>query len=266
MPIRLRLVLPLLALCLWPTGAALAGQQPCVLSQRWNEDPPYSMRLANGEIRGINIELVAEALSRMGCTVKLVEMPFARALTELAAGRLDILPGALRRPERELFAHFAQERWHSRNRLFAHVQSRSLWPQSKLAEIPASGFRLGVQLGVSYGPEYAELSRDPAFVQTLQKSGSRRNLWQMLKLRRIDGLIADELTARYEIAELGLQNLVGMTEVVASTESSGFAFSKATVNEAFVERFNAATEAMVKDGSYQAIVQKYISAAPGPQH
>lgn len=243
------------------SGSALAAK-PCVLSQRWNEDPPYSMRQSGGEIVGINIDLVRTALARMGCQVRLLEMPFARALSELEAGRLDILPGALRRPEREAYAHFALDRWHSRNMLFAHVEAQPIWPQHKLAEILVSGFRLGVQLGVSYGPEYAELSRDQNFVRLLEKSGSRRNLWQMLKLRRIDGLIADELTARQEIQALGLGEVVRMTEVVASDESSGFAFSKKTVDAAFVARFNQATEAMQKDGSYQVIVQKYLGALP----
>ncbi|MEH0167518.1 substrate-binding periplasmic protein [Roseateles microcysteis] len=249
------------------TGCGLAlAAKPCLLTQRWNEDPPYSMRLATGEITGLNIELVRTILARMDCQVRLLEMPFARALTELEAGRLDILPGALRRPDREAYAHFAIDRWHSRNMLFAHVDAKAIWPQQGLAEIRSSGFRLGVQLGVSYGPEYASLSRDASFMRTLEKSGSRRSLWQMLKLRRIDGVIADELTARYELAQLGLQDQVRVTEVVVSDEASGFAFSKKTVDAAFVARFNNTTEAMQKDGSYQAIVQKYISAAPTPSH
>jgi len=247
---------------LWLAGSAVLAAPACVLTQRWNEDPPYSMRAAGGEISGINIELVATALARMGCQVRLLEMPFARALSELEAGRLDILPGALRRPEREVFAHYAVDRWHSRNVLFAHVDSKAIWPQQRLLEIRASGFRLGVQLGVSYGPEYAELTRDPSFVRSLEKSGSRRNLWQMLKLRRIDGLIADELTARHELAALGLQEVVHMTGVVVSDEASGFAFSKKTVKADFVARFNEVTAAMQKDGSYQAIVQKYVGALP----
>lgn len=256
-----------LLLCglLWTLSGGALAAKPCVLTQRWNEDPPYSMRESGGEIVGINIELVRTALARMGCQVRLLEMPFARALNELQAGRLDILPGALRRPEREVYAHFATDRWHSRNVLFAHVEAKPLWPQHKLAEILVSGFRLGVQLGVSYGPEYAALSRDQHFMLQLEKSGSRRNLWQMLKLRRIDGLIADEITARHEITALGLRDVVRMTEVVVSDESSGFAFSKKTVDAAFVERFNKATEAMQKDGSYQAIVQKYLDTAPLPK-
>lgn len=251
----------LLGAWLLAVGCNALAAKPCVLTQRWNEDPPYSMRLPSGEIVGLNIELVRGALARMGCQARLLEMPFARGLTELEAGRLDILPGALRRPEREVFAHFAVDRWQSRNMLFAHVDARRIWPQRQLAEIRSSGFRLGVQLGVSYGPEYAELSRDASFVRSLEKSGSRRNLWQMLKLRRIDGLIADELTARHEIAALGLQDIVSVADVVVSDEPSSFAFSKKTVTEAFVDRFNKATEAMLKDGSYQAIVQKYTGAA-----
>jgi polar amino acid transport system substrate-binding protein len=201
----------------------------------------------------------------MGCTARLVEMPWARALAELRAGKLDILPGTLRNPERQTFAHFVVGRWYSRNVLFAHVAAREYWPKASLDEIRHSSFRLGAQIGVSYGPEFTLLDRDPDFHAQLTLSGSRMALWKMLELRRIDGLIADEWTARYELAQLGLQASVRATPLVVSDEASSFAFSKATVQQEFVDRFEATLEAMQRDGSYAAIVRKYVPEATPPR-
>lgn len=75
--------------------AQTPGAAPCVLSMRWADDAPYFMRGPDGQVRGFRFELTQEALRRMGCQFKLVELPWARALIELEAGRLDMLPGVL---------------------------------------------------------------------------------------------------------------------------------------------------------------------------
>ena len=79
----------------------------CEKTVRWNNDPPYSSRNAQGVVTGFYVELLQKALQKMGCSTKLVEMPWARALIELEAGRLDILPGALKTEERNRFALFS---------------------------------------------------------------------------------------------------------------------------------------------------------------
>ncbi|MBV8500973.1 MAG: transporter substrate-binding domain-containing protein [Paucibacter sp.] len=250
-----------LVLTIFFTGAA-GAQQPCAMKQRWSDDPPYSMKLADGRVVGIYVDLLREALGRMGCSTVLVEMPWARAVAELQAGRLDVLPGMLRNAERESFARFAPERWHSRNLLFAHVDAKDRWPREKLDEIRHSGFKLGAQIGVKYGPDFAALDSDPGFHRLLELGSSRMRLWQMLQKHRIDGLIADEWTARYELARLGMQDEVRATGIVLSVEAAAIAFSKASVKADFVERFNAVTEAMDREGRYRAIVRKYTQESP----
>lgn len=84
-------------------------------------------------------------------------------------------------------------------------------------------------------------------------------------MRRIDGLIADEWTARYELTQLGLQASIHATPLVVSEEAASFAFSKATVQQDFVDRFEATLDVMQHDGSYAAIVRKYVPEATPPK-
>ncbi|MEB3733140.1 transporter substrate-binding domain-containing protein [Halopseudomonas pachastrellae] len=65
------------------------------------------MLLADGSVRGISIDTHTTVLERLGCKTVLRKLPWARALRELETGRLDILHGAFRRPEREVYAHFS---------------------------------------------------------------------------------------------------------------------------------------------------------------
>lgn len=224
---------------------------------RWTEDPPFSQRRADGEIEGLSVDSTREALRRMGCSARLVEMPWARALTELEAGRLDVLPGTLRLPERERFAHFSAPSPQSRNLLFVHDDARRGWSIAKLADLRGRDFRLGVQIGVNYGPEYQALMQDPDFAKTVHRVSSRRILWRMVEAGRLDGVLANEMTGRQEIRQMGLQDSIRSSGVFLSHSGAAVAFSKKSIDAGFVARYNKAAESMLQDGTLAAIWHKY---------
>jgi len=229
----------------------------CEKTVRWNDDPPFSQRSANGEISGITIAHVRETLRRLGCTPRLVEMPWARALAELEAGRLDLLPDALPTAERARYAHFSVPGPVFANALFISAAALKARRYGKLAELRGSGFRLGVQIGVSYGPEYEALMQDPLFVKQVRRVSSRQSLWKIVDAGRLDGVLADQLTGRLEIAQLQLQDRIKETGVVVPHAAASIAFSKKSVDPAFVARYNKSFAAMQQDGSMAAILRRY---------
>ena len=109
----------------------------CEKTVRWNDDPPFSQREANGEISGITVDQVRDTLRRLGCTARLLEMPWARALAELEAGRLDILPDALQTAERARFAHFSMPGLVFVNALFISTDALKAKRYAKLSELLA---------------------------------------------------------------------------------------------------------------------------------
>ncbi|WP_374659713.1 substrate-binding periplasmic protein [Inhella sp.] len=127
----------------------------CELRVRSHPDPLVYARLPDGGLSGPQLETVREALRRAGCRMKLVPLPWARALRELEDGHLDVLPGAHRLPEREVFAHFSKSDWMAENHLFVRRP-----PSGELGELAPTSLaaflqsqRLGVQTGVRYGKE-----------------------------------------------------------------------------------------------------------------
>lgn len=244
----------LLLLACWPS----LGTAACEKTLRWDDDPPFSMLMPDGEVAGIDVELHRAALARMGCETRLRKLPWARALRELELGRLDILPGAFRRPEREVYAHFSGTVLPpSRNILFMRRQALEQWPVSRLLELQRTSFRLGAQINVFYGPDFEQVMNDPAFAARVTKLANRTNLWEMAARGRIDGLIANEFTGVYELAQLGLSEEIGATTVVVSSEPAEVAFSKASINADFVRAYAEILEQLVADGSYALIVQRY---------
>lgn len=251
------LLLALLLLLPW------VASQACLKSLRWNEDPLYSMRLPDGRVGGLQIELHQALLQRLGCKLQLVEMPFARALAELQLGRLDLLPGAFDRPERRAFAWFSQPLIQVRNLLYVRAGERQRIEGKDLATLVAEGCRIGVQVGVVYGPEFAELLKDPVAVARLHAVPRRQSLWLMLERGRIDAVPADELSAAHELGGLALQQRIVASALVLSTEAVGTAFSRRSNDEDFVQRFDAALQAMKADGSYAALLRRYGLSAEG---
>jgi polar amino acid transport system substrate-binding protein len=245
----------LLLLTLLP---GLAGAN-CELSLRWDHDPPFSMELEDGSVGGIYIDLNRAVFARLGCQARLVRLPWARALLELEQGRLDVLPGAFRKPEREAYAHFSGVILEpSRNILFLRSDAAQRWPLDNLLQLRDTPLRLGAQIGVSYGADYQTLMADEAFASRVVLNATRLNLWQMVARRRIDGLIADEHSGRFELQSLGLSEHIRPTAVVVSSDAAEVAFSRKSVQPEFVQNYAAVLRGLVEDGSYRRIVGRYL--------
>ena len=60
----------------------------CDITLRWDDDPPYFMAQED-DVVGIDADLAREAMERLGCSLSLQKLPWARALVELRDGRVD---------------------------------------------------------------------------------------------------------------------------------------------------------------------------------
>lgn len=252
---RICLATILLWLASWP---AIVSAH-CTKSLRWDDDPPFSMQTANGDIVGIDVELNRGVLEHMGCHVEMRKLPWARALRELEQGRLDILPSTFPRPDRAEYASFSGPIIPaSRNILFLHRRELQTWSVSRLTELKDTPFRLGAQIGVYYGADFEQVMADAGFASRVIFQARRNSLWRMLKRGRVDGVIANEYTGAYETHLLGFDRLIRPTRVVVSDEASEVAFSKLTTDSDFVQRYQAVLRQMVADGTYKRILQRYI--------
>ncbi len=230
----------------------------CTKTVRWYDDAPYSFRGPDGQITGFDADLTRAILKRMGCQAVFVEMPWARALAELEAGRLDVLPSSFRNPQREAFAHFSMPSLQSPNLLYLGPKARAAYKIAKLDDIIGSGFQLGVQIGVSYGDVFDKLKANPRFKENQVPITQRRNAWKMMELGRIDGMIADEASAALELRQLGLAETLTPSGVIVSTNTAMVAFSKRSVSAHDVAAFNKALQAMIADGEYRRIRERYL--------
>ncbi|WP_338354556.1 transporter substrate-binding domain-containing protein [uncultured Marinobacter sp.] len=230
----------------------------CDITLRWDDDPPYFMAQED-DVVGIDADLAREAMERLGCSLSLQKLPWARALVELRDWRVDMLSGAYRTPEREQYAHYSEVvGLVSPNILFVRRSDEARFDLSGLRELLESDFRLGAQINVSYSDEYSALVQNPDYEKNIQYLSRRESLWRMLARNRIDGVVASRLTGLYEIQELGLSGTITPSSLVVSNKPAYFVFSKASVGSEFVADFDLALRAMLEDGTFAAIVNRYV--------
>jgi polar amino acid transport system substrate-binding protein len=221
--------------------------------------------MPDGRQGGYYADLVVEILRRMGCEARLVEMRWPRGLVELEAGRLDIMAGMLRTPERDSFARFTRSINLSPNRLFLSASAQRRYPALRtLADLRGTTLTIGVEASAVYGPAFAALQDDPAFRDRLYFVPTQRTAWQMLAGGRLDGLIADDVRAR--IVGLPMQPEGAEVRAVLTVAEAPalIGLSRRSVDAEFAERFEAALAATIADGWLLRVRESYIGCATDP--
>lgn len=249
----------LLATCVCASAA------DCVQSVRRNPDPSASVRGPDGQLTGVRLSLTVEALRRMGCRAVVKDLPWSRALNDLALGELDVLPAAHRTPEREAFAIFSTQLTPAQFRVFVR---RELAPSAPadLDGLHRSGLKLGLQSGVVYGTALEGLLADPAFAARVERVVNRPGLWRMLARGRVDAVLAEDFSAAWELEQLGLVGEVQASALLVEGETTSTAFSRRRHDADFVARFDATLAEMARDGTEQAIALRLREAQRAQGH
>ena len=246
-----------------PAAAAEPGQRgTCVLTTRWNPLPPYWLARVGQPPTGYLAELLRELGRRTGCEVRFREMNWARGVSELRAGRVDLIAGAVQSPERDRFAYFTRPINATRSLLLLRAELAEAADFDDLASLAETQLRIGIQAGANYGPEYVALARNPAFAARLRPILEPKNGWQMLANDRLDGIFTDELSAlTYQDDTPGRVPLKAV--FILSDEPSRIMVGR-HLGQAKAEALERAIEAMVADGWLPRLREAWIPCPTDP--
>jgi polar amino acid transport system substrate-binding protein len=236
----------------------------CALTIRLGQYPPYLMRNQNGEPDGVSARIVEEALRRIGCKAIFIDRPYLRALAELETGELAVVTDLPQTAELERIGYFSAPFEHVPSPLFIRTEDKVKWKISSLEDMKRQNFRLGIETGTAVNETLNALKTDPAFGRLVQQVTPRENLWKMLIAGRVDGVVADEYTAQWEIKKLGFKDKIIPEGFIDSSDTVYFVFSRKVIEPSLVEKFNLALTAMRRDGSYAKTFKKF-GLAPGQQ-
>ncbi len=233
-------------------GLALS---PAVRSQStivvaFSEFPPYKV-IEEGQVGGIDVEILREIAERMGRTLTFKQGTFEDCLEMMAQGKADVMSSLLRRPEREAYLHYVQPRYRPRSEkaFFVRTQDRD----TLRFYDDLNTLRIGVKTGASYGPMFDNdkgLNKIPADSVKINIS--------KLVAGQIDTFLTTDLEGDYWIRKLGLEARIAkapfkfthLDEIyMASSRKSAFASQ--------AEAFSAVLNTLVKTGVIQKIESRY---------
>lgn len=238
-------------------AAAVETREPCEINMGWDPWEPYHYQPVGGQVQGLDIELVTAVAQGAGCELEFEQGSWASMLQLIRTGELDLLLGATRTPERESFAWFSEPYREETFRVFVRAEDIDRWSDMELVELLESDFRIGVTQGYIYSDEVSRLQSLPEYSdQFVQAAVGELNFTHLMDYR-IDGFIEDPfVTTTIEHRRDWGANIEALPLEISSGEVH-MMFSRKSLDEAVVERFNEALAELRSSSDYKRIMERY---------
>ncbi|MBA1244403.1 substrate-binding periplasmic protein [Pseudomonas japonica] len=247
------LLATVLTLCL-PAAARAAGEIEVVTE----EMPPYNMT-ENGKVTGFSTDIVQAVMKEAGIDAPIQVMPWARAYDRALSVPNVLIYSIARTPEREALFQWvgpiAPTNW--------YLYSLAERPVTLHSLDDARGQKIAT-VNMDVGQQFL-LSRGFKMGTELQSTSRYENNYRMLKIEHVGLWISNELNAIYLMRQNGddperaLVRSLPLPEL-SSPEGLSLAFSKGT-SPAIVERFKKALNTVRQNGTYEALMHKWLSSA-----
>lgn len=233
----------LLALSVWLPAQA----QP--LRVCTNEWPPYTL-LEDGQVRGIDADLLTLALDNLGIAHEMTLEPWRRCLRKMQDGQLDILLDAFYNEERARQMRFPSEPMAENAMVLFYATAR---PHKVDSVAELTGLRVGTEPGYAYGD--ASFAEGTHFIR--EDAPSLEANFGKLLLGRVDLVITDRAVGLYTARLLGMQEAIDYNRKPLYSDRVYAAFSRKPAVAALVPRFEAELKRIKAGPDYARILQRY---------
>jgi len=246
-------------------GPSPARAAEDTLRSGWYIWDPYQYleyRNSQATLTGLDVELVRAISAKVGVGVAYDQIPWRQHLAELAEGARDLAAGATWTPQRAEYAWFSIPYRNETNVLYLPPGRTGEYGfrdvDGMLARFKADKFRLGIIDGFVYAdPRINAFVADPANAATIVKVGDDYANLRNLADGRIDGFLADRIVAATSAWRGGWRQVAEEHPLRVSVPIH-LMFSKKTVSQETVAKFNAAIESLRDSGRFDRIVADYM--------
>lgn len=232
-------------------GEILNGEEKSVtiVFANW---APYEFE-ANGEIKGISVDIVDEAFKRMGYKVKKRILPFSRAIEMLKNGEIDMIPDVKNTIKYQEIGEFSKEPIIiTYTSLFVKSDSNIEYNGNILDLEP---YKIGVVRDYTYGKEFDEAVKNN-ILKTEAVDDKLQNINKVLD-NRLDMCIENRLVLLETLKATNNENkLKELTPEVNQTPVYAW-FSKKKNHGKMIEEFDQKLRDIKQDGTFEKIYNSY---------
>lgn len=229
----------------------------CKFSLGFDVWEPYQYVDVDGDVRGLDIEVVENVLDIMGCEPVFIQGTWVNLLNGLKEGEVDMLLGASKTDAREEYAYFSEPYRKEIFNLYIRKDDKKHAAMGDIDEFIQNQSKIGIVGDYYYGPRISILL-DGAATSKYFVSGimGELNIARLLD-QDIDGFIEDSFVGASMLRRKGLSNYIVPHGFSIDTGDIYVMFSQASVDEKQVERFNEALSEFKSNGEYNQIINKY---------
>ena len=218
------------------------------------EEAPLKMYF-NHDYYGIDIDVVKEAMQRMGVTYRITLLDVGARMMRLAElGQVDMVLAVSRKPEREKYLLYSQQSyleltWH----FFIRTEDVGQLAYNDFGDFV--GHRIGATNGYAYTDAFWQAKLD------LLRVNSNEQQIPLLLAKRIDAAPMNTLVTRYELKLAGVSQKITYLPKPLTKAAYYNAFARKSEYpqiEQIVTRYDQAIEEMLNDGTIESIYQRYL--------
>ena len=229
----------------------------CTISSAWEPWEPYQYE-QDGNITGLDNDLLAAIGEQMQCDINFVKRPWKRTLEEIKAGVTDVAPGASITAEREEYALFSAPYRQETMSLFMLKSSADKFNFSDFSEFQATDFKLGITRGYYYGEQMqAIIDNNTSKLMLRDATNDEQNIDKLFG-NRVDGILLDPYVGTYLLKNQGKLEQVMIHPVPINSDGIYMMFSKKSTEPSTIDEFNKALESIKSSGEYEKIINKYL--------
>jgi polar amino acid transport system substrate-binding protein len=198
--------------CLLLSSFSLCVAAKCLLEVPvTGELPPYYI-LNNGKWEGQGISIFKGISVELGCELKIIEVPWGRALEMLKDGELSLMTNLTYTEERSKHLEFIGPHAYENLVLFVKKDQPQISTVSELYKLDKP---IAILANGYYGPMIERLNQLSTFEDKIIRLPSSKQLKHMSNSERTSGFIEDEQVIRFWASEdlIDLKNFHPMTTV-----------------------------------------------------
>ena len=214
--------------------------------------PPFEFE-EGGQLTGYDVELAEEIAARLGLEPEWVDTAFDTIFTQLAAGQFDMVASATTiTEERQQTVDFSIPYYRAQQALTVNSEET---PDIQAVEDLGEGDSVAVQTGTT-GEIWAQENLAPNGVE-VRSFPEAADTFTALEAGQVTGVIFDEPAAVDATTE---RPSLAVVATIDTDEEYGFPVNPE--NDELLEAVNQALQAVIDDGTYDEIYQKYFPEAP----
>ncbi len=228
----------------------------CFMKVGWEPWEPYMYLTPGNEVSGLDIEIIEAIAQEAGCILSYTQANWASLLVMLQNGEVDILPGASRSKAREAYALFSDSYREEHFAFYVNSDDLDGFPKT-ITGILEGSKQVGITSGYMYGDEMADLQDSDKYAeQFVETAVGEANMYHLMQ-RSIDVFVEDPFVAIYNLKRKGLTDQIKQLPIDIHSGDVHLMFSRETVNQKTVDRFNKALAKLRKAKIYAKIMERY---------